>query len=30
MEGAHPLLAKLRKQNVGTEDKPKLASLGDY
>jgi len=29
-EGAHLLPMKLRKQNVGTEDKPKIALVGDY
>jgi len=30
IEGTHLLLVNLRKQNVGTEDKPKIASVGDY
>lgn len=29
-EGAHMLPMKLRKTNVGMEDKPKITSMGDY
>jgi len=28
-DGAHILLVKLRKHNVGMEDKPKITSVGD-
>lgn len=30
IEGTHLLPVRLRKHNVGMEDKPKIASIGDY